>query len=458
MTERAGEVRHIDWKSAFPWVRLFRSFRMAIDLRMLLLGSIALVVLAAGDAVFWQLPFAPMRTTAAVNLWDEPVYPLNNPLNLPNAFLQNPRDQIARASANWGVVLRPARTLIDPAVTILQAQASWPAKAFAWTRLLWALCVWGVFAGAMTRIVAVEHARETRVTLVAAVKFSLENFLSYMTATLLPVAGIGVFWILCVIGGLIGRIPGAGPTILGVLWGLELAFGFLMTLILIGAAAGWPLMYATVSTEASDGFDGFSRAYSYVYGRPWHYAWFGIVAMVYGAVVTTFVAVAASLVTYLAAAGVASGMGVTNASGLLLGSSAAVGGPALLTGSASGVVGVGTLLVGIWLEIVALLVAGFITSYFWTSNTIIYFLLRYVDDATDFHEVFLADEKATDDLLPLVGIAASEQPIVERPAYGDAAVGSNAPPEAHAPGLRPHVEPLSGGNGPTEFEPKGPTI
>ena len=176
----------------------------------------------------------------------------------------------------------------------------------------------GVVAGAMCRIAAVEQARETKISLMAAIKFSLRNFPAYLTASLLPVAGIAVFWMLCIVGGFLGRLPYVGPSLVGFLWGLELLFGFVMALILIGAAAGWPLMYATISAETSDGFDGFSRAYSYVFSRPWHYLWFAIVGLVYGAIVITFVYFVASLVTYLAAAGVSSSLGTRATSGLLL--------------------------------------------------------------------------------------------------------------------------------------------
>jgi hypothetical protein len=205
-----------------------------------------------------------------------------------------------------------------------------------------------------------------------------------------------------------------------------------MALILIGAAVGWPLMYATISTEASDGFDGFSRAYSYVFSRPWHYLWFAVVALVYGAIVVTFVYVVASLLAYLSAAGVASSLGNRSTGALLLGAPDSVGGPGLLTGRPLGELNIGTYFAGAWMQTVAVLVSGFVTSYFWTAATVIYLLLRQVDDATDFHEVYMPDEKEADDLLPLVGVAASGQPVIERPPEGDFA----APPAAD-PAVRP---------------------
>ncbi len=346
MPESTVDFAKIDWKKTFPWVRLFRVFRTAVDLRMLLLGCVAVVLLSTGDAVLSHLPYAPPREKLDTLFgWDERPTGLAA-FALPEATLRNPWRALLTAEADWGVVLRPVQTVVSPVHTILHANATWSQKSFAWTRLAWVLCVWAVVAGAMCRIAAVEQARDTKISLLSAVKYSLWNFPAYMTATLLPVAGIGLFWILCIVGGILGRIPHVGAPLLGFLWGLELVFGFVMAMILIGAAAGWPLMYATISTEASDGFDGFSRAYSYVFSRPWHYAWFTIVALAYGAVVVTFVYFVATLVAYLSAAGVSTSLGTTGTNGLLLGAPDSVGGPGLLTGSPTGIAERGNVLRG----------------------------------------------------------------------------------------------------------------
>jgi hypothetical protein len=307
----------------------------------------------------------------------------------------------------------------------------------------------------MTRIAAVEQATEAPMAFSGALRFSLENFLSYMTAVALPIVGIAIFWFLCTIGGWIGRIPYVGQPLLGLLWGLELAFGFLMALILIAAVAGWPLMYATIGAEASDGFDAFSRSYSYVFTRPWHYLWYGIVALTYGAFVTTFISLVASLVVYLSATGVASGLGADRAAAMLLGSPDSVGGPNFVSSFPSSRLGVGTFIAGAWLQLVGLVVAGFAVSFFWTASTVIYLLLRQVDDATDFREVYPPASEDKDELRPFVGVAASDQPVIERPPEGDFAAGPrrvpgvsdpNAPkadPSAlsHTPSTRPSTPP-----------------
>src|SRR5205807_455398 len=58
-----------------------------------------------------------------------------------------------------------------------------------------------------------------------------------------------------------------------------------------------------------------------------------------------------------------------------------------------------------WMCALAVLVVGFIYTFFWSSATITYFLLRHSVDGNDFDEVFVEDFEEKDELLPLVGTA-----------------------------------------------------
>ncbi|MCH7689226.1 MAG: hypothetical protein IH899_21555 [Planctomycetes bacterium] len=69
-----------------------------------------------------------------------------------------------------------------------------------------------------------------------------------------------------------------------------------------------------------------------------------------------------------------------------------------------------------WMQFWAILVHGFVYSYFWTSVTIMYFLLRQSEDAVELDVVSLPEDYQSQSELPLVGVAASDQPVVERPA------------------------------------------
>jgi len=420
MSDRLVEVNAVAFRRVFPWVHLFRAFRIAIDIRKVALAGLALVALAAGNLAFSRLPFAPPRASHGANWpWNER-FGVAQPLELHNDFLRDPAGTLLRVGSDWKSPLKPVTTMVGPAQALIRPGRTWSDSAYAWTQLLWALCVWSLFAGAITRMAAVQFARDGKISMWSALRFSAENFFSYLSAPLLPISGIAALWVLCLLAGLFGRIPVVGPVFLGLFWWLALAVGLLMGLILIGMTLGWPLMYAAISTEGSDGYDGFSRAYGYVFSRPWHYLWCTVVSLAYGSVLIVFVSFAMTLAAYLAGWGISAGMGTGELSGLVSGAPEQVGGGALLGHPpTSDTQSWGTLTAGLWLHVAALLVAGFVSSYFWCTATIIYFLLRASDDATDLNEVYMPEEEEVDDLLPLVGVAASSQPVVERPAQDD---------------------------------------
>jgi hypothetical protein len=284
--------------------------------------------------------------------------------------------------------------------------------------------VWSLAAGALTRMAAVQFARDERIGLTSAARFAGGKFFSFLAAPLLPVSGVLVFWLLCLLLGLVGRIPGVGEVVIGLLGLLPLVFGLLMALLVVGVAAGWPLMVAAISAEGSDAFDGFSRSYSYVYSRPWSYAWLGLLTLGYGCVVIFGVWMIASLLVSLAEWGIASGLGAERTAELFAASPAILEFAPIVEVAAQEVVipetpaaerPLGTQFMAVWLSTLGLLINGFIYSYFWSALTIVYFLLRYTDDATRLDEVYLLEDDEEDDLLPVVGVADSDQPVIERP-------------------------------------------
>jgi hypothetical protein len=417
MDANEGAVQTVHYGRLFPWVHLFRAFRIAIDFRKMILGGFALVALAAGSELFLNLLIAPQDQTPAQRVqWPwEMSLGVPRPLEVPRAFLDDPRGTLLAVGSYWRLALLPIRSIVEPARVLFATESGWPELAYAWTQLLWAVIVWAFFGGAITRMAAVQFARDEKVGMRAALGFAIRKFPSFLAAPLLPLFGIGLFWLICLLGGLVGRVPYAGDAIVGALFFVALGLGLIMALILFGVAPGWPLMFAAISAEGSDGFDAFSRSYSYVYSRPWHYLWYAVVAMVYGAAVIFFVSLAATLLVYLAGWGLASGMGFDRATALFVGAPEIVGGPALLGAVGDGSIPTGSMLVGVWLHVLAVVVVGFVPSFFWTAATIVYFLLRRSDDATELDEVFLSEEQDRDELLPLVGVAKSDQPLVVRP-------------------------------------------
>jgi hypothetical protein len=415
MAENSVQFENIPYRRLFPWLHLTRAFWIAADIRKLVLAGIALMFISGGSLVFDQLPFGRPNSGKELVERDAQRWPWQRSLGYGatgtggathmREALASPRETLTRAASNWQIVLLPFRELLGRAPVLFRGEASLSQLADAATRLLWNLIVWSVFGGAICRIAAVQFARDQQIGVRRALVFSLTKFLGYFSAPLMPLAGVAILWGLCVIGGWIGRIPGGvGEVLLGVLWGLELMFGFLMAVVLIGVTAGWPLMFATISVEGTDGFDGLSRAYNYVFERPLYVLWQVVVTMAYGSIMIFFVWTLAQALTQLSVWGVSWGQGYAATADLISGSPEMVTGGLLTPETHSE--SLGSIVARGWMSALALLLVAFVYTFFWSSATIVYFVLRHSVDANDFDEVFIEDAEEKDELLPLVGTAA----------------------------------------------------
>ena len=303
--------------------------------------------------------------------------------------------------------------------------------------MLWTLATWALFGGAITRIAAVQVARGEKIGLREAVRFTLKRILSYLMAPLFPLVFVFVLLIFMVVFGVIHMIPVVRRHRRdGLLWPVMLIFGLVMAVTLVGLV-GWPLMSATISTEGTDSWEAVSRSYSYVYQSPWHYVWYSLVAIAYGAVLVFFVGFMGSLMVYLAKWGVSQTPFIAKADRepsflfvyaptsfgwrtLLLEGTTVHGRKLVDNGEINQDVfttitwdaldpveapmkartyalqlveqdrrGAGGHLAGF---LVFLLVLGFGYSYFWSASTIIYLLMRRHVDAAEMDEVYLEED------------------------------------------------------------------
>ncbi|MEM1013766.1 MAG: hypothetical protein AAGI46_16290 [Planctomycetota bacterium] len=161
---------------------------------------------------------------------------------------------------------------------------------------IWTLAVLAVFGGAVARSAAVQVARDEKISLRSALRFSSGKFVSFLSAPLIPVLVIVVLGLTASLAALlmslIGLVPGLGWLAdigIGLLVPIGLIVGLLITLTFIGLVGGISLMYPTIAVEGTDSFDAISRSFSYLFAKPWRVAWYGLVALVYG--VLTFLVV-----------------------------------------------------------------------------------------------------------------------------------------------------------------------
>jgi hypothetical protein len=292
------------------------------------------------------------------------------------------------------------------------------------------LLVWAVFGGAIARIAAVHAARDEKISVRQALRFSSNKVLSFVFAPVIPLGIVLFIGILLAAGGLLFYIPWVGPILAGALLILALIGGVLITLVLIGTLGGLNLMYPTVAAEGSDSFDAISRSFSYVYARPWRMLFYTAVAVAYGAITYLFVKLFIYLVLavthyfvgwWLVAApgrwypemwpapGFDSLPYDVNFTGLKFTEKTAA------------------FLICFWNYLLIGLLGAFAISFYFSANSIIYFLMRREVDATELDDVHL--EESDDDL--------SEPAPVSAGAPADGPVTSTMPSEGTPAGETP---------------------
>ena len=205
------------------------------------------------------------------------------------------------------------------------------------------------------------------------------------------------------ISGLVGAIPGAGEWLVALFFFLPLIFGTIIAFLLVGLAAGWPLMWPTIAIEGSDSFDAISRSYSYIYQRPFRYGLYLVVASLYGTACYVFVRLfalaalaathafvglwmncLASRDTYASGAGKLDVMWASPTFDSFRGPIQAEA----MTGSER----MASHVLGIWIGLVAWVVLSFLLCFFFSAATNIYFLLRRKVDATDLDDVYVDED------------------------------------------------------------------
>jgi hypothetical protein len=255
----------------------------------------------------------------------------------------------------------------------------------------WMLLLWALVAGAIARIYAVRFARDESIGVSAAYGFALRNLRQSVSAPLF-VAGAALFFFgLAALAGALSAIPGLGPFVQIVAHPLALVAGLIVIVIAAGGLYGLPMMQAALATERNGTLDAISRTFSYVFTRP--------VAYVISAGIVTFVCGligmfgGAFLRMTARAMQFGAGWNSDAASTVDWGSSAGRDEWALFTWPeplrAEGIWVVAFYVAWIMTALAALLVNGFLVSYFVGGLTDIYFMLRRDVDGIDEGEVYV---------------------------------------------------------------------
>jgi hypothetical protein len=366
------------------WRDVFNGFSVALDLKKLLLGFI-------GIALTWM---------AAVAV---PFY---------MAMIKDPSLKGEFMNGSYGFFCGLCITAWKTLATL----ALWKLLVAVATVYLMLLIVWAFFGGAITRIAAINLAKDEGLELGKSLSFTTKKYVSFLMPVIISVLGFLFFFFWNFLGGAVGRIPYVGEILVMVFLPLAILSGFIMVFIIIGFLFSAHMFYPTIGVEGSDSFDAISRSFSYLYARPWHYIWYQLVALVYGAVTTAFVCLfgyfmiivslwagavgmGAKFAVIMNSIGIGGKMGALHAFLNKFGLSLPLQFDWLPDTSAAAIpvtYKIAAFILMVWLVLVVGFIIAYSVSYFFSSQTIIYLLMRKKVDEIDVKEVWDEEEESTE--------------------------------------------------------------
>ena len=495
MADEVQTIRSINWREVFPFTHLFRTFRIAVHPSKLLLALAALLLIYAGgralDGVWRENHLATPAEfdydvfSGATSVGDyrrlmaerlgQTEFPAGADLRT-NArrgiFISFFEHQVRHVNyvtrgvlsgrwfgpfgvfdSVWGFIARGPGRLVQhhPLYALLF--------------LAWFLLVWSLFGGAISRIAAVHVARDEKISVRQALRFSISKVLSFLFAPLIPLLIILVIGsIVAATGWVLLHIPYVGPIVTGLLFFLALLAGFIMTLVALGTVGGFNLMFPTVAVEGSDSFDAISRSFSYVFARPWRMLFYTVVAIIYGSLTYLFVRLFIYMMLLMTHFFVGWWLGGEPGKYWKgTGGGNAVMWPAPSWNDLTYNVNYEALKwsekiaageISFWVYLTIGLLGAFAISFYFSANTIIYYLMRREVDATELDDVYV--EETEDEFgepvattTPGPATSATPTPVSAAVTTGATTTGGGATTAAASDAGGARAYPVEGGSGTT---------
>jgi hypothetical protein len=449
LEQNGGNIRAVAWSDICPWLCIFRTFRLAIGVRALLMAAAAILITIIGWSFLGRI-FSVTENEMASTAWLRPfvdspwkeitIFVPNKPSFLtsshqpsipsslnsdmqPGGSVSDPskllNQQLREKSAQYvDPVFYPFKFLNQPLREGLAQEVNLKKVICLIFCGLWSLATWAFFGAAICRIASVQLATSERVSWSSALRHACTKYVAYFSAPIMPLVGVTLAALPVLVLGFIMYL-GLGVFLVALIWPLLLIAGLIMTLLLMGLFFGWPLMWGTISTEGTDSFDALSRSYAYVFQRPLHYLFYAIVAAVFGWLGWLLVQNFASGIIWMTYWSASWGAGDAQINAVMQ------------RGDIGAIGGAGAWLIHLWTGCVKLLAVSYLFSYFWTASVAIYFLLRRTVDATEMDEVFLdADEGEKTFALPKIVTDEHGAPVVSE---DSSAVEPDAKPRTDNP-------------------------
>lgn len=272
------------------------------------------------------------------------------------------------------------------------------------------LAIWSYAGGAICRLAAVQFARDENLTAMTALQYARRQwFGGFFLAPCIPLLIIlGITVLLVIFGGVL-RFWVLGDILAGLMFWLALLGGFVITLMMVGLFIGGNLFWPSIAVQGSDAFDALSVGLSYPFNKSWKWILYTCLSIVYAGICWVFV----NLFTYL--------MFTVTRSIVAFGTSPfgwwtrgtqenpksklemlwPLGGPNNLYAPPNWSELIwyeyfSACMIGFFVLLVIALMWSFLVSFYFSSSTIMFYLLRRDVDGVDLSEVYLGEEEEDD--------------------------------------------------------------
>jgi len=232
--------------------------------------------------------------------------------------------------------------------------------------------------GAIARMSACEFAQSVVVSWTRGLAFSITKCLSMVGAVIgPPLLAALLLGIVALAGGAL--FNWSVSAVLGALiYPVALVFGAMAVLLLLGYALGHTLLVPAVACEGTDAIDAAQRAYAYVVGRPLRLVAYLLILFGVLVVAATVLDVVASRTIEL-----------TARAGAALAGPAAKQALGLADGTPEGAWSWVGRIVSFWSAFPRMIVGAFVLSYGASASSVLYLLLRKLNDGQDPSEVWM---------------------------------------------------------------------
>lgn len=266
------------------------------------------------------------------------------------------------------------------------------------------LFIMAFFGGTLARLAAMDATGASHAPVTGSIQFVLKRYVWFVLTPMMPVIMVAVLGLLLMFGGLVFfNFPGL-DMLGGFLFFIALMLGFGISLLLLFTLATYPLFYPALVMEGTDSFDAVSRCFGYLVARPWHWIFYSVLALVYGAIGYLLIGSVIYLTMYITHqcvdVGVFAQMADESSRWHAIMPAPELG-HLLYTFNWDAQLGftgkVTAGMIWVWSFFLTSLIGAYTVSFFYCSNTVIYQLLRQSSEQTRLDEIVMdpVDQKST---------------------------------------------------------------